>query len=180
MRPHDNGFAARCEAAASPRLQAQVIEWGLRPEVEIHLDIKYQSAWEPTPEADMKGPLRPTLSTALLFTLHFSLFTAQGVPEETLVKILDEKLPWYVVRIGNRVGWMHGDTLEFVNASTPSPRLSEQSITPDYTPKTSPPSGGPTPRSNSADSHYIRGPRGGCYYISPSGRKLHVDRSMCN
>ena len=38
------------------------------------------------------------------------------VPEETLVKILDEKLPWYVVRIGNRVGWMHGDTLEFVIA----------------------------------------------------------------
>ena len=102
------------------------------------------------------------------------------VPDETLVKILDEKLPWYVVRIGNRVGWMHGDTLEFVNASTPSQRLSEQSITPDYTPKPSPPSGGHTPRSSSTNPGYIRGPRGGCYYISPSGRKVYVDRSMCN
>ena len=102
------------------------------------------------------------------------------VPEETLVKILDEKLPWYVVRIGNRVGWMHGDTLEFVITSTPSQRLSEQSITPDYTPKTSPPSDGHTPPSSSANSGYIRGPRGGCYYISGSGRKVYVDRSMCN
>jgi len=102
------------------------------------------------------------------------------VPEETLVKILDEKLPWYVVRIGNRVGWMHGDTLEFVNTSSPSRRLSEQSITPDYTPRPSPPSGGRTPRTSSVDSDYIRGPRGGCYYISGSGRKVYVDRSMCN
>ncbi|HKO44863.1 MAG TPA: SH3 domain-containing protein [Pyrinomonadaceae bacterium] len=102
------------------------------------------------------------------------------VPEETLVKILDEKLPWYVVRIGNRVGWMHGDTLEFVITSTPAPRLSEQTITPDYTPKPLPPSGGYTPRSNDANPHYIRGPRGGCYYISSSGRKVYVDRSMCN
>src|SRR5688500_19385420 len=77
------------------------------------------------------------------------------VPEETLVKILDEKLPWYVVRIGNRVGWMHGDTLEFVNTSSPSRRLSEQSITPDYTPRPSPPSGGRTPRTSSVDSDYI-------------------------
>ena len=27
---------------------------------------------------------------------------------------------------------------------------------------------------------YIRGPRGGCYYINPSGTKTYVDRSMCN
>jgi hypothetical protein len=105
------------------------------------------------------------------------------VPEETLVKILDEKLPWYIVRVGNRVGWMHGDTLDFVNASTPAsptpaPRLSEQTITPDYTPKTSPSSGGRTAPSSNADPHYIRGPRGGCYYISSSGRKVYVDRSL--
>lgn len=102
------------------------------------------------------------------------------VPEETLVKVLDEKLPWYVVRIGNRVGWMHGDTLEFVNTSTPAPRLSEQTITPDSTPKTSPPAGVYTPPSSRANPDYIRGPRGGCYYISSSGRKVYVDRSMCN
>ena len=27
---------------------------------------------------------------------------------------------------------------------------------------------------------YIRGPRGGCYYINSSGNKTYVDRSLCN
>ena len=125
----------------------------------------------------------------LLFTLHVSLLTAQGVPEETPVKILDEKLPWYVVRIGNRVGWMHGDTLEFINTQGPTTAQPiEQNVSPIYTPPTAAP-----PRRDSSpdtapdtggytrpDRTYIRGPRGGCYYISPSGRKVYVDRSMCN
>jgi endonuclease YncB( thermonuclease family) len=34
------------------------------------------------------------------------------------------------------------------------------------------------PRTQS--SRYIRGPRGGCYYLSGSGRKVYVDRSLCN
>lgn len=28
--------------------------------------------------------------------------------------------------------------------------------------------------------HYIRGPRGGCYYINSNGNKTYVDRSICN
>lgn len=27
---------------------------------------------------------------------------------------------------------------------------------------------------------YIRGPRGGCYYINSNGNKIYVDRSVCN
>ncbi len=27
---------------------------------------------------------------------------------------------------------------------------------------------------------YIRGPRGGCYYINSNGNKTYVDRSLCN
>ncbi len=27
---------------------------------------------------------------------------------------------------------------------------------------------------------YHRGPRGGCYYITESGNKVYVDRSICN
>ena len=30
------------------------------------------------------------------------------------------------------------------------------------------------------DRGYIRGPRGGCYYKSSSGRKVYVDHSLCN
>ncbi|KGE14478.1 hypothetical protein [Sphingobacterium deserti] len=37
------------------------------------------------------------------------------------------------------------------------------------------------PTSNRAKQRqYIRGPRGGCYYINSNGNKTYVDRSMCN
>jgi len=32
----------------------------------------------------------------------------------------------------------------------------------------------------SSSSGYIRGPRGGCYYINSNGNKTYVDRSLCN
>jgi hypothetical protein len=35
----------------------------------------------------------------------------------------------------------------------------------------------PTARQSSI---YIRGPRGGCYFINRNGRKTYVDRSLCN
>ena len=101
---------------------------------------------------------------------------AEGeVPEGMVVKILDEKLPWYVVRVGDRVGWMHGATLLFIdNAATSSEREPVRVITPPETYSI------PQPTRSTADRGYIRGPRGGCYYISGSGRKVYVDRSMCN
>ena len=93
---------------------------------------------------------------------------AEGeVPEGTVVKILDEKLPWYVVRVGDRVGWMHGANLLFMDeATTTSEREPVRVIV-------------PATRSNTGRV-YIRGPRGGCYYISSSGSKVYVDRSVCN
>jgi hypothetical protein len=101
---------------------------------------------------------------------------AEGeVSEGMVVKILDEKLPWYVVRVGDRVGWMHGATLLFIdNAATSSEREPVRVITPAETYSL------PQPTRSTADRAYIRGPRGGCYYISGSGRKVYVDRSMCN
>jgi endonuclease YncB( thermonuclease family) len=33
---------------------------------------------------------------------------------------------------------------------------------------------------SSSDRIYIRGSRGGCYYINSSGKKTYVDRSLCN
>ncbi|MBW3519513.1 hypothetical protein [Flavobacterium sp. NKUCC04_CG] len=39
----------------------------------------------------------------------------------------------------------------------------------------------PTAKKRSSSSRsYTRGPRGGCYYISASGKKVYVDRSLCN
>lgn len=111
----------------------------------------------------------------------------QEVTEETLVKVLDEKLPWYVVRIGNRVGWMHGDTLEFIGVTSPSPSVQSTVPLMQNVPSAPEVRSSPTPSRRSSDTPntgnyggYIRGPRGGCYYISSSGRKVYVDRSMCN
>lgn len=99
---------------------------------------------------------------------------AEGeVPEGMIVKILDEKLPWYVVRVGDRVGWMHGATLVFIENATSEPEP-VRVITPAETYSL------PQPTRSTADKVYIRGPRGGCYYISGSGRKVYVDRGMCN
>ena len=110
----------------------------------------------------------------------------QEIAEGTVVKVLDQKLPWYVVRFGNRVGWMHGNTLELIetrDSVIEPPR--QQSVVPDYRPATplipkrerlpETPS-----RNTSVDRGYITGPRGGCYYLSSSGRKVYVDRSLCN
>ena len=35
-------------------------------------------------------------------------FSDWKLPEGVVVKVLDEKLPWYAVRVGDRVGWMQG------------------------------------------------------------------------
>jgi len=116
----------------------------------------------------------------------------QEVPEDTIVKVLDEKLPWYVVRVGNRVGWMHGNSIEFIRTQdSASEPQSQQTIVPEQSP--SPPpvqrrETSPVPPKDSTggyvkpttDRGYIRGPRGGCYYLSGSGRKVYVDRSLCN
>jgi hypothetical protein len=48
--------------------------------------------------------------------------TEQEVAEDTIVKVLDEKVPWFVVRVGNRVGWMHGIPW---NLSCPKPQALE-------------------------------------------------------
>jgi len=112
--------------------------------------------------------------------------TEQEIDEGTIVKVLDEKLPWYVVRVGNRVGWMHGNTIEFIHIGTANPLTPRrQAVIPDYPPPTpsTPHRRIPTEtnaRTPSASGGYIRGPRGGCYYVSSSGRKVYVDRSMCN
>lgn len=102
------------------------------------------------------------------------------------IKVLDQKGAWYVVRIGDLVGWLHGNTFRFgsYTSGTPNPAWdntssSPRTITPPTTRSESVSSGTPSSRSSYGRT-YIRGPRGGCYYYSSSGRKVYVDRSLCN
>jgi len=110
----------------------------------------------------------------------------QEVAEDTLVKVLDAKLPWYVVRVGNRVGWMHGNTIEFIAVQDSVPETPrQQTVAPDNRPFPPAAPRRETPaeipaRTSGSDRTYTRGSRGGCYYLSGSGRKVYVDRSLCN
>lgn len=101
----------------------------------------------------------------------------QEVPIDTEIKVLDSKGAWYVVRLGDTVGWMHGNTFRFADASptaseaeTPAPAIRTRTTS----------EGSPTRSSTSSQSRiYIEGPRGGCYYYNASGNKVYVDRSLC-
>lgn len=121
-----------------------------------------------------------SLSANLRDTPSVAGLSEQEVPEGTVVRVLDQKLPWYVVRVGDRVGWMHGNTFEFLTGqgnTYQEPR--QMDVVPDSTPRVFEPRQERTP-TRSSSGGYIRGPRGGCYYISGSGRKVYVDRGLCN
>lgn len=112
----------------------------------------------------------------------------QEVAVGTSIKVLDRKGAWYVVRVEDSVGWMHGNTFRFGGGSSvvqSAPGLDASPSVVESTPRPSRPSSGST-QSDASGSRpgsgrsYIRGPRGGCYYYSSSGRKVYVDRSLCN
>jgi uncharacterized protein YgiM (DUF1202 family) len=108
----------------------------------------------------------------------------QEVAMGSAITVLDQKGAWYVVRIADSVGWMHGNAFRFTGGASAlkikssvegaSERSAQpsRSVRPD-----SLPSGA---SSSTSGRSYIRGPRGGCYYYSGSGRKVYVDRSLCN
>jgi uncharacterized protein YgiM (DUF1202 family) len=108
----------------------------------------------------------------------------QEVAEGTLVKVLDEQGPWYIVRVGERVGWLHGNTLQFLNRGRSVDNVSWRRIpiTDDLPsmPSNSDSRGNREVRAPSTGRTYIRGPRGGCYYYGGTGRKVYVDRNLCN
>lgn len=101
----------------------------------------------------------------------------QEVPIDTQIRVLDSKGPWYVVRVDDSVGWMHGNTFRFGVAS---PTQGEVEL-PATSTRTRTTAGGDSPSKSSTSSKgpYIEGPRGGCYYYSASGTKVYVDRSLC-
>jgi hypothetical protein len=101
----------------------------------------------------------------------------QEVPMDTEIKVLDSKGPWYVVRVDDTVGWMHGSTFRFADAS---PTTSEaETPVPSTGIRTTSVGDSPSTPSTSSKGPYIEGPRGGCYYYSASGNKVYVDRSLC-
>jgi hypothetical protein len=85
---------------------------------------------------------------------------------------------------------MHGNTFRFGGGTgiQPPSSVPEDEASPSHSANTSRPIRSRSGSVQSSDSSsrsssgrtLIRGPRGGCYYYSGSGRKVYVDRSLCN
>lgn len=90
----------------------------------------------------------------------------------TRVEILIAQGTWHLVQSPDYVGWISNGAIKADD---------RVDIFPD-TPPTPLKSTPPTSRTTiiSADPTYIRGPRGGCYYVNSRGKKTYVDRSLCN
>lgn len=105
----------------------------------------------------------------------------QEYPNHTEIRILDQKGRWFVVRIADTVGWMFEDDFELASAQVEraiaAPRTQSAPSRPDRVESTPIQSSTTT---QSTTGGYIRGPRGGCYYINKSGKKVYVDHSLCH
>lgn len=95
------------------------------------------------------------------------------LPQNTVLEVLQQRGAWFLVQSNDYVGWVHGNTIRIASSTSGSDYTPVRTVTPRPSPAYV-----EIPRSSSRS--YIRGPRGGCYYINSSGRKSYVDRSLCN
>jgi len=96
---------------------------------------------------------------------------------DTSVEVIKQKDAWFLVQSTEYVGWIRGNTIRLTDGrSVPiteraAPNVSEPKYI--YIPQT-------TEQPTTDSRIYIRGPRGGCYYINSTGKKTYVDHSLCN
>ena len=121
----------------------------------------------------------------------FSAKTIYAVPEGSVIKISQYNASYWKAEANGITGYL-GKT--FVVATGKTISDIERSVKPvaetysSYTyssntyskPRTKAYRTRTASTSPSSSQYYIRGPRGGCYYLTGSGRKQYVDRSLCN
>lgn len=85
------------------------------------------------------------------------------------VKILDYSFSYYhKIEYKEKIGYISkAQWTKYLNGTLSKPNNSN-------TVKSS------QPKTRNSGRRYIRGPRGGCYYINSNGNKIYVDRSLCN
>lgn len=86
------------------------------------------------------------------------------------VEVIKQNGSWFLVQSDEYAGWMHGNTIRYQMAVVPN----------DYYPAPAKIKSTPSTKRSSESRYYIRGPRGGCYYINGNGNKTYVNRSLCN
>jgi hypothetical protein len=102
------------------------------------------------------------------------------VTKRTQLESIAKRNEWVLVQAEDYTGWIEAKWLEPCNAGTvsktpvlgPSPAAA--------VPANPSPAVASTQSSSSETRSYTKGPKGGCYYMSSSGRKVYVDHSLCN
>jgi hypothetical protein len=103
------------------------------------------------------------------------------VAKNTQLEAIAKRNIWTLVQTEDYAGWLEAKWLEPCVSGTESktPILGSIASGPAASP-TSTPVTAPSQQSTSESHIYTRGPKGGCYYMSSSGRKVYVDHSLCN
>lgn len=101
------------------------------------------------------------------------------LPQGASLQVIQQKGAWFLVQTSDYVGWIHGDTIKYTSSASTAP-LMQPIVVPIPRPTSSPATTRQTSTPKSSSNSYIRGPRGGCFYYTASGRKQYVDRSLCN
>ena len=94
------------------------------------------------------------------------------------VEILIAQGIWNLVQSQDYVGWISTgailpDDPQEPTLSVPTPATLRSTIPPPAA------TTNPVPLRQSSGRTYIRGSRGGCYYVNSNGNKTYVDRSLC-
>jgi hypothetical protein len=108
----------------------------------------------------------------------------EKLKRETPLEVLKQRDVWFLVQTIDYVGWISGDAVKLTSPLTID-TIDEIAI-PKKTQNSAPPTIAQQPepqpsKAQTTDSRtYIRGSRGGCYYINSNGKKTYVDKSLCN
>ncbi|MEZ5425864.1 MAG: SH3 domain-containing protein [Pyrinomonadaceae bacterium] len=92
--------------------------------------------------------------------------------ESTSLDVIEQKGSWFLVKTSDLEGWMHENTIALNKDEKDSSKDDEN----DSSKGDKSASG----KNDSGKRKYIRGPRGGCYYINSNGNKTYVSRTLCN
>ena len=87
---------------------------------------------------------------------------------------------WVLVQAEDFTGWIEAKWLESCIAGTVS-KTPVLGSAPAASPLPVSASAVAAPQNTPSDTRtYTKGPKGGCYYINSSGRKVYVDHGLCN